>query len=140
MAACMNLPVKISSSPCRTMFHVKPFPKDLPITIATYKDTDRDQPLQLSKVNCTVPGMCVLKLSLHTSTSFPHPLHSHIIPIHCSNPAHTYTPPLHTHTHTHAHTHAHTRTHTRTHTLTHSHRSKVDEALTKSSHIQNILS
>ena len=56
MATGINTSVEIFS-PYRTMFHVKPFPKDLPITIARHQDTNKNLPSELSEVNHSVLGI-----------------------------------------------------------------------------------
>ena len=154
LAACVHLPIvqyccsKASSvqrcywydmsveifSPYRTMFHVKPFSKDLPITIATYQDTNKNLPSELSEVNHSVLGIYRKSLSgycflLHPfthpliPTSHPHTApQTYILPHSLYARTHTHVrmrarthAPTHTRTHTRTNTHTHTRTHTRTH-------------------------
>ena len=119
----MNTSVEIFS-PYRTMFHVKPFPKDLPITIATYQDTNKNLPSELSEVNHSVLG--IYRKSLSGYCFLLHPFTHPLIPTsHPHTAPQTYILPhsLYTHARTHActHTRTHARTHTRTHTHTHTH-------------------
>ena len=54
------------------MFHVKPFPKDLPITIATYRETNQNLPPELMKVqySSTVGRMDVIILWIQVNIRF----------------------------------------------------------------------